>query len=463
SVLHMLRFLIGDELFRRSVRHYGERHKYGLAETSDFARAVKETTGENLDWFFEQWIYLAGHPKLLVTKTWDQEKSTLELRIDQTQDTSDMTPFFRLPMDIEITCPEKTEVYRVVVDDQSQDFYFNLPSKPLMVIVDKGDWILKTLDFDKSTEELRYQLRNGDTMARVRAARGLAGGSEQAEAVAALSDVLGADGFWGVRREVAIALGAIKGHDAQRALLEGLKAKDARVRLACAKALGNFDKAAELERDLLAAFRDDFAYEVRAAALGSLVEMKSKRAKAACLEALKVDSDRGVIRRAGLTGLIDLKASEEIDQVEALARKGNRRTYRHAAITAYADLAKQLDREGAREKAADFLCDMLDDWYLRTRTTVITALGTLGEKHALDELRRVAGTDPVESIRARAARTAGSIETKAKAVADTDELREEIRALGQKLDALKAELRTLQATVPRTPSDEKVSRRRGEE
>ena len=285
SVLNMLRFIVGDEMFAASWRHYGLTHKYGLAQTSDFARAFKETTGENLDWFFEQWVYLAGHPKLRAAESWDADAGTLKLSISQTQHAEGLVPLFRLPMDVEITCKEKTETYRIVVEQEAQDFYFKLPSRPLMVIVDKGDWTLKELEFDKPVDELLYQLGHGDTMARVDAARALAHSTDQTEVVTALGNVLQSEGFWGLRREAALALGELNSPKSGSLLIEALGAEDAKVRLAAAEALAKTTTSPDIDKSLLKAFHDDYAYEVRAAAVTSLAKTKSKSAKKAALRA----------------------------------------------------------------------------------------------------------------------------------------------------------------------------------
>lgn len=452
SVLHMLRFLVGDEMFAASWRAYGQQHKYGLAETSDYVRAVKETTGENVDWFFEQWVYLAGHPKLKAVKSWDPDSGMLKLTVSQTQSVEGLVPLFRLPMDIEITCAEKTESYRIVVEAETQDFYFNLPSQPLMVILDKGDWTLKELQFDKTVDELLYQLANGDMMARVDAARSLAIATVRDTTVSALGDVLLNDGFWGVRREAALALGAMNTAKTKAVLIEALNMQDAKVRMAAAEALGKTTSSPDMDSALLKTFHDDYAYQVRAAAVKSLVESKSKGAQKACTEALKVDSDRNVIRKAGLDGLVELKASDDLRLVKPLAKPGNLRTVRHTAIASYAKLAKRLDSERERQQAAEFLAGMLDDWYLRTRKQVIVSLGVLGDESAVEPLRRVGRTDPVEHLRELANKTADAIEARQQVIVETEGLQTELDALGTKLESLRSAVQQLESRVPPKPA-----------
>ena len=54
-------------VLRRRSRHYLDKHRHGVVETRDLARAVEEATGKNLDWFFSQWVIDgAGHPELEV-------------------------------------------------------------------------------------------------------------------------------------------------------------------------------------------------------------------------------------------------------------------------------------------------------------------------------------------------------------------------------------------------------------
>jgi aminopeptidase N len=453
AVLHMLRFILGDDLFRRSINAYGNRFKYGLAETSDFSKVIRETTGENLDWFFEQWAYLTGHPKLRVTKSW--ENGTLTLNIEQTQKIENLTPVFRLPMDIEITTGKETTTHRILVDQNNQSFSFEVPSRPLMVIVDKGSWTLKTMDFKRTQSELLYQFTHGDVIERIEAARAMGSSKANEETIAALRDVLGHDGvFWGLRHESAIALGEIGNASARDALLEATKLSDAQARKAVAMALGSMKTDDATEKALRRLVENDRAYQVSEEALKSLVKMKASNAEKVCVEALDMPSHQGVIRKAAVGGLADLRATERLDDVASLAAPGNRRTYRHDAIKAYAKLARDLESDRARRKAADFLTDMLDDWYLRTRREVITALGTLGEPAAVDDLRRLAANDPVESLRSRARRTADKIEARNAATAKGEDLQAEIDELTRQIQSLKGEIESLQAEV-----DERNERR----
>src|SRR5690606_26434680 len=82
-VLHMLRFVLGDELFWQAMRHYCAKHAYSVVETSDLRAAVEEATGQGLNWFFEQWIHRGGHPEYDVSYRWDDAEGVVRLTVKQ--------------------------------------------------------------------------------------------------------------------------------------------------------------------------------------------------------------------------------------------------------------------------------------------------------------------------------------------------------------------------------------------
>jgi aminopeptidase N len=88
TILHMLRFVMGDKPFFRSLQHFLEKHSFQAVDTHDLMKAVKESSGQNLDWFFEQWIFKPGHPVFDINYQWNESTRKLKLRIIQTQDTS---------------------------------------------------------------------------------------------------------------------------------------------------------------------------------------------------------------------------------------------------------------------------------------------------------------------------------------------------------------------------------------
>src|SRR5215203_4191787 len=85
SVLHMLRKHLGDKLFFASLKNYLTNNAHQPVSTEDLRIAVEETTGQSMDWFFDQWLYRMGHPIFDVTQSYDPAAKKLTLNVKQTQ------------------------------------------------------------------------------------------------------------------------------------------------------------------------------------------------------------------------------------------------------------------------------------------------------------------------------------------------------------------------------------------
>ncbi len=76
--LNMLRVHLGEELFWKAIRRYAISRRSSNVVTPDLQRAIEEATGRNLDWFFDQWVYGAGHPEMKGDFAWDEATKTGE-------------------------------------------------------------------------------------------------------------------------------------------------------------------------------------------------------------------------------------------------------------------------------------------------------------------------------------------------------------------------------------------------
>ena len=83
--LHMLRNKLGDDLFWKGIRAYYQEYKFSNANTDDFRSVIETISGENLNTFFKDWLFTAGHPILKLD--WKQAHKTIQLNIVQTQET----------------------------------------------------------------------------------------------------------------------------------------------------------------------------------------------------------------------------------------------------------------------------------------------------------------------------------------------------------------------------------------
>ena len=79
----MLQDHLGDDAFKRSIQHYTKENIHKNVETPDLKKAIEEITGQNLDWFFRQWVYEAGFPEYEVKWAYNQRNRTVKLNIKQ--------------------------------------------------------------------------------------------------------------------------------------------------------------------------------------------------------------------------------------------------------------------------------------------------------------------------------------------------------------------------------------------
>ncbi|HEA64654.1 MAG TPA: hypothetical protein ENI02_00720 [Candidatus Aminicenantes bacterium] len=108
--LHMLRFIIGDKPFFRTLNYFLHKYSYDVVDTHDFMKAIKEVTGQNFDWFFEQWFFKPGHPVFDISYSWNEDIEKLKPIIIQTQDTSKGIPVYKAPVRIAIVTPRRKNV-----------------------------------------------------------------------------------------------------------------------------------------------------------------------------------------------------------------------------------------------------------------------------------------------------------------------------------------------------------------
>ena len=140
AVLHTLREEIGDEAFWKAVNIYLTRHRFGNVETSDLKKVMEETSGRDLGWFFDQWVYMAGHPEIDVVHTWDPATSSVRLTVTQTQKADRMTPAaFRIPMEVQFTVGDEKTIEKITIDKRDATFSIKLPAKPEKIEFDPGD------------------------------------------------------------------------------------------------------------------------------------------------------------------------------------------------------------------------------------------------------------------------------------------------------------------------------------
>lgn len=434
--LHMLRNELGDAAFWAALRHYALTHEYSVVETADLRTAIEESSGRGLNWFFDQWIYHGGHPVFDVEYRWDSDEKVVRLTVKQTQEVTELTPLFRVPVEIALVLPEETITREITISKPEETFSFSLPKRPERVVFDPQDWILKKLSFSKSKQEWINQLANDEhIIPRVRAAEALGGFKPDADARDALLAAAASDSFWAVRQTAVKALGPFGGDQVRTALI----------------AIASGDEKSAVRREAIAALKEypseataaclrkviaeDQSYYAIAAAIETLVEVDGSGAKADLDKAMEMPSHNEMVLRAACEGLAELEDTSALEQLLAILEPPSHPDRRRAVFKALAKLGQ------GQQNVTDTLAGQLEDERRSVRTDAIVALGETGDAAAIDILLAQRGKE-------QSTRVQRAIDDAVKKLRDdspVDKLRDEVDSLRKTNEELEKRLKTLES------------------
>jgi aminopeptidase N len=138
-VLHMLRHVLGEEAFFKSLKAYVQKFSYSNADTEDFRAVCEETSGKKLDWFFAEWIYGEGQPKYKMN--WHVEDgSKLVIHLEQLQEGQT----FRMPLDVAVQTSHGIVYFKMDNQKREEDFSFPVSGSVTDVQIDPDGWVLQT-------------------------------------------------------------------------------------------------------------------------------------------------------------------------------------------------------------------------------------------------------------------------------------------------------------------------------
>ncbi len=159
-ILHMLRNYVGDDAFFASLNKYLTDHRFGTAEFHQLRLAFESVTGQDLNWFFNQWYLSEGHPLLDISYLYDPDAKEITVTVAQLQDTYDEIPVFRLPVNIDVYESGNVKRYARVIDDLNEEFTFSCAAKPELVNVDADKILVCEKSDNKSDTVFAFQMEH---------------------------------------------------------------------------------------------------------------------------------------------------------------------------------------------------------------------------------------------------------------------------------------------------------------
>ncbi len=469
-VYHMIRAILGDELFDKAIQTFVQNNAHQTVETVDLLRAIDQATGYNLMFLFDQYVFRGGHPDYKVAYSWDGDGKLAKLTVTQKQakKDSDSKELFDLKIPIAFgyvpknsTQPE-LKTFFLRINQPEQSFYFPLENKPDFISFDVGNNFLKTVTLNYPVAELKKQLQSDpDPISRIYAA-GALGKKGGLEAVKALAKSLTDDSFWGVRVEVAKKLGKIKLNQGFEALEAGLKDKDARVRRAVIDALSNFKTVASYETLAQCLHQGDPSYYTEAAVarnLGDMVSgnLKDKQPEAIALLKSILEQRAGwneVVRGGAIAGLSKMKTSAAaVDIILEYTKPGTPQPLRLTSIRCLGTISTGQTPEKLGEILEQLEAIAGESFFL-TQVAVVGALGQMQTAEAITILNGLADQTPDGRVRRRAEEAVAKVQKNLGADKAVKEVRQELDRLKQANQDLTSRLAKLEAQAKTSKTED---------
>jgi tetratricopeptide (TPR) repeat protein len=157
-ILHMLRWVMGEDKYNKTMREFAETYAGKPASMDDFRATAEKLYGDQLTWFFSQWLDSTGAPEFHVKYTTYRLGSNKGFRV--TGEISQDLDLFRMPVDLRIDTDGKTEDKKIEVVGTNSPFTVETFGRPRRIAVDPDHRVLT----NSSDVKLRSSILRGQAM-----------------------------------------------------------------------------------------------------------------------------------------------------------------------------------------------------------------------------------------------------------------------------------------------------------
>jgi aminopeptidase N len=274
-ILHMLRNFVGDSAFFRALHNFLVENKFGNAEAHQLRIAFEKVTGEDLNWFWNQWYFGSGHPKVNINYVYDDAAKAVKVIVQQTQEEKP----FQLPVAVDIYNGSKKVRHKVWLNNKVDTLTFSYSQKPDLVNMDGDKMLLVEKKDNKTLDNFIHQFSYAGLYLDKKEAIDFASQSLDPKAVALMKTAL-SDKYYGIR---GYALGKLNLKDAKvrnefETIIADLAKKETnpKVKAAAISILASYGnvKYKQVFQDNL----NDSSYSIAGAALEGLMIVDSSSA-----------------------------------------------------------------------------------------------------------------------------------------------------------------------------------------
>jgi aminopeptidase N len=153
-ILHMLRNYLGDSAFFKGLNVYLTSNKFKSAEAHHLRLALEDVSGKDLTWFFNQWYFGSGHPKLDINYRYDDATKQAFVIVKQTQLGGKI---FRIPTYIDVYSGKVRYRHQVWLENAVDTFKITVASKPDLINFDGDKVLLCEKEENKTLEAFIHQ------------------------------------------------------------------------------------------------------------------------------------------------------------------------------------------------------------------------------------------------------------------------------------------------------------------
>ncbi len=460
-VYHMIRTELGDELFDRFVHTFVRDNAHKTVETIDLLRAIDKSTGRNLAFLFDQYVYRGGHPDYKVAYSWDGDSKLAKLTVTQTQAKEGIHTLTNDLFDLKIPIGfgyikdgvADLKVTKIRIYEKEQVLYFPLETKPDFISFDVGNNYLKTVSLEYPLPELKAQLKSDpDPISRIYATEAIAK-KGNLEAVTALTECLATEEFWAVRLEAAQQLAKIKLDISATNLIAEIGDEDAFVRKAIVDELANIKTPQTYAAIKQLVETGDESYYVEAAACRALggmttASLKDKQEEVITLLTNVLNTRAGwgeVVRAGAIGGLAKMTDSPTaLNTILEYVKPGVPQPLRLPSIRALGAISQGQSEANLTviiEKLAELSCES----FFLTQVSVVNALSQMETVRAIGVLQGLASQSPDGRVKRMADEGVQKVQKKIGSDKAVKQLREELEEVKKTNQELKSRLENLEA------------------
>ena len=204
AVLHMLRYVLGNQEYLRVIDHYVDKHAFGNIETNDLIQACEDVLGREMRWFFDQWVYRGGEPHYTVNSHSNSDNTTFI--IEQIHQKDFTVGNFKMPVKIGIYFKNGKSIEETRwIEKSTESVQLNHTGYGEIdyALFDVGSNIMKKLTMNKSKTALLSQFSKARHMIdRYDALIALKSMNQDRIIIDALKEQYKKESFWAIKAEI---------------------------------------------------------------------------------------------------------------------------------------------------------------------------------------------------------------------------------------------------------------------